>query len=367
MTTQELEIKFKGAVQTLLQYGISFASPRNDTYLVNIFCKMFNKTPIESIPFNWFPDKDLYEDDQGNQMVDWGEEAEINDSISNIETIKRIRSVLYPDNSLYVNAPGITALIIENGILFSDNVLTYLSLSDKFPEEFKKNLVYTREEPDNYMYYVIYTNQGYQCKRMDIKVPNETIEDCYNSDLPYDKIKEVLNSDDSGVIMFHGEPGTGKSFIIRRLAKEVDKNFLYFTSGILRDINNGSLIELLCNNRDSIVILEDCEDLLKDRGVNNNSLSTLLNISDGLLGDGLGIKFICTFNTNLKNIDPAILRKGRMKLKYEFKKLTSEKTYALGQKLGKNIPRGESLTLGDIYNYDDNNGQEKPKVSRIGF
>ena len=29
-------------------------------------------------------------------------------------------------------------------------------------------------------------------------------------------------------------------------------------------------------------------------------------------------KFICTFNTNIENVDKALLRKGRMKLKYEF-------------------------------------------------
>ena len=124
-------------------------------------------------------------------------------------------------------------------------------------------------------------------------------------------------------------------------------------------------MEVILGHKDSIIILEDCEDLLKNRGINNNSLSTLLNISDGLLGDGLSLKFICTFNTNLKDIDPTILRKGRTKLKYTFDKLSSDKAYLLGQKLGKNIPKGISLTLSEIYNYNEDTGMQER--NKLGF
>ena len=32
-------------------------------------------------------------------------------------------------------------------------------------------------------------------------------------------------------------------------------------------------------------------------------MSTILNLTDGLLGDGLKLKFICTFNTDINQID----------------------------------------------------------------
>ena len=55
-----------------------------------------------------------------------------------------------------------------------------------------------------------------------------------------------------------------------------------------------------------------------------------------------------------------------MKMKYEFKKLCAEKTYALGQELGKDIKKDESLTLADIFNYGIENGNKITK-KQIGF
>ena len=97
-------------------------------------------------------------------------------------------------------------------------------------------------------------------------------------------------------------------------------------------------------------------------------MSALLNLSDGILGDSLNLKFICTFNAQLRNIDDAVLRKGRLKLKYEFKALTPEKTQILAKKLGKEIPEGKSLPLCEIYNYGEDNGAKETTTKRpIGF
>jgi hypothetical protein len=86
-------------------------------------------------------------------------------------------------------------------------------------------------------------------------------------------------------------------------------------------------------------------------------------LSDGILGDGFGLHFICTINTDMNKIDDAIQRKGRLRINYEFRALTKEKTKALAEKLGKEIPDGVELTLGDIFNYDDvvEFGKKKPK------
>lgn len=67
------------------------------------------------------------------------------------------------------------------------------------------------------------------------------------------------------------------------------------------------------------IVIEDAEDLLVSRDTNHNSgISMLLNLTDGLLGQSLGIQVICTFNTHVSNIDRALLRKGRLIALYEF-------------------------------------------------
>jgi hypothetical protein len=94
----------------------------------------------------------------------------------------------------------------------------------------------------------------------------------------------------------------------------------------------------------------------------NTLLKTLLNLSDGILGDGLGLKFICTFNAEISKIDKAILRRGRLKYKYEFKDLTMEKTKKLCEKFGLPEP-SKPMPLCDIFNNEDNGADTGKRFS----
>jgi glucose-1-phosphate thymidylyltransferase short form len=79
------------------------------------------------------------------------------------------------------------------------------------------------------------------------------------------------------------------------------------------------------NNKNSVFVIEDAEELITSREeVRNSNLSMLLNLTDGLLGESLGIQIIATFNTDVKNIDKALLRKGRLSQIYAFKALSIE-------------------------------------------
>ena len=53
---------------------------------------------------------------------------------------------------------------------------------------------------------------------------------------------------------------------------------------------------------------EDAEDILKSREQGNlGGISFLLNLTHGILGEGLGIQVICTFNCHLSKVDQAAL------------------------------------------------------------
>ena len=95
---------------------------------------------------------------------------------------------------------------------------------------------------------------------------------------------------------------------------------------------------------------------------------TILNYSDGIIGDLIQCKFIFTFNTHLSKIDKALLRKGRMKLNHEFQKLKGEDLKKLLKKLGKSISQEDienGLTLAEIYNLDEEDYSNKER--KIGF
>ena len=73
------------------------------------------------------------------------------------------------------------------------------------------------------------------------------------------------------------------------------------------------------------------------------------------------IKFICTFNCDEKKIDQALMRKGRLSMHYEFKKLSLEKTKAI-------CPEAtEEMTLADAYNAEVENVVGRKKRVKIGF
>lgn len=72
------------------------------------------------------------------------------------------------------------------------------------------------------------------------------------------------------------------------------------------------------------------------------------------------VKFICTFNTSERNIDSALLREGRLRVMYEFKKLSLDKTRAF-------IPNAtEPMTLAKIFKAKKTFRQEM-KEKKVGY
>ena len=105
-------------------------------------------------------------------------------------------------------------------------------------------------------------------------------------------------------------------------------------------------------NKDSILIIEDAETIIKSRedsDLTTQAVANLLNLSDGLLGDSLHQPIIATFNCELSSIDPALLRKGRLIAQHEFSKLSVEKAQKLSDDLGFKTNIIEPMTLADIY------------------
>ena len=206
----------------------------------------------------------------------------------------------------------------------------------------------------------LYTNY-YDFKEVDID-----IEKNYNDDIPYDKMVDILNKEESAELMlFYGEPGTGKSTLIKKFISDMpDKDFIFMDGTLLAHVQQDRLMSYFMECQDAIFIFEDCEKILLNRDHNYNpTMSILLNLTDGIISDVLNIKIICTFNTALSNIDKALLRKGRLKLKYEFKKLSKEKA----QKLLPNENITQDMSLADIYNFKEENDFSKKKTTSIGF
>jgi len=196
------------------------------------------------------------------------------------------------------------------------------------------------------------------------------IKELYNDDFAEidSIIAASMSKKESGIMLLHGEPGTGKTTYIKHLiSKFKDKEFIFVQNDFVRDLLKPSFISFLLHNKNSVLIIEDAEKVVvsRDSGTDDSVVSTILQLTDGLFSDFLNIKIICTFNTELDRIDKALLRKGRMIAKYHFTPLTPEKTQALARKLGYEDVTG-SLTLADIFGYDKREFNNVAK-KRIGF
>jgi ATP-dependent 26S proteasome regulatory subunit len=87
----------------------------------------------------------------------------------------------------------------------------------------------------------------------------------------------------------------------------------------------------------------------RECATSNSAVANLLNLTDGLMADVLQLRIICTFNIDFTKIDSALLRKGRLKASYEFKKLETERANALAKKLGYEQEITSPMVLADVF------------------
>ena len=216
-----------------------------------------------------------------------------------------------------------------------------------------------------------YYNGDYYTDSANIRKVDINIDECYNDDfIPvYNTVVDFLKQPESGIVIFHGAAGTGKSSILRHLCNTYEGRYVIVPNSVAYRLGDPDLIDFITNNKDSIFILEDCEQLLIDRSDNafNSAISTILNMADGLLSDVVNIKLICTFNAAVENIDKALLRKGRCVAKYEFGKLTCDKVKFLNEKYELHLPEIKEMTLAEVFHAEKPDYTEVSKPKKIGF
>jgi energy-coupling factor transporter ATP-binding protein EcfA2 len=132
------------------------------------------------------------------------------------------------------------------------------------------------------------------------------------------------------LLLFHGEPGTGKSTALASLAHAwsdwasvhlvVDPEALLSTPKYLLDVVTGrSGVDAPWR----LVILEDSGELFAGdaRHVTGQALSRLLNVTDGMLAQGSKVLFAISTNEPLHSFHAAVARPGRCAASVEFQPL----------------------------------------------
>lgn len=218
---------------------------------------------------------------------------------------------------------------------------------------------------------IIMQPHGLENKKIDFAKPNLDLSGSYNDDFGafHQKMLHILQEDNrSGLHLLYGKPGTGKSTYIRFLCGQVKKEIVFLPGQMAQNLDNVQMTRYLMKNANCILVIEDAEELIVSRDSRRNSnLAMILNITDGILGESLGIQIIATFNTDVENIDPALRRKGRLKSAYEFRALPAEKANVLLREQNSEYIASEEMTLAEIHNITEEEQYKHPARKAVGF
>jgi hypothetical protein len=123
------------------------------------------------------------------------------------------------------------------------------------------------------------------------------------------------------LLLLYGPPGTGKTTALRALAREwrhwcqldfvLDPERLFAEPSYLTEVVVGRDDE--DERRWRLLLLEDCDELIRSdaKQSTGQALSRLLNLTDGILGQGRQILVAITSNEDIGRLHPAVIRPGR--------------------------------------------------------
>jgi hypothetical protein len=202
---------------------------------------------------------------------------------------------------------------------------------------------------------------------------------CYGEDILdwIASFSEKTQDRAGGLTILDGPPGTGKTSLITQMIRRLEKTHIFYSLPASQDgaLSSPELVPFWQKqnarhgDRVKVIVMEDAERLLWQRnGDNREAVSSLLNIADGLIGRMLRLHIVCSVNARMEDLDPAVLRPGRLMNHRRFDALSRENAERVARSRGCKFVTDdsrESYSLAEVLNP----GSDEPAVVKpsIGF
>ena len=172
------------------------------------------------------------------------------------------------------------------------------------------------------------------------------------------------------LIIMAGEPGTGKTYLVRSLLADIPKAaFVVVPSHMVKELGSPALLPALAGARHGgmdgpmALIIEDADKVLVNREAGDMSaISSLLNLGDGILGSVLDVRIIATTNAKVLEMDAATRRKGRLCAYVDVGPVDPEQAETIVQRLvpGSTKRPAKRVTLAEVYSHARDIGWKPP-------
>lgn len=200
------------------------------------------------------------------------------------------------------------------------------------------------------------------------------------------QLRELAKLDDPGrsgkLLLLHGEPGGGKTYAIRALSWEwrhwCDFHYIADPDALLGTDGAGYMIHIVTSDAESrgglagrdrwrCLVFEDTGELVTAdaRERTGQGLSRLLNVVDGLIGQGINILVAISTNEPLSKLHPAMARPGRCLAEIEFGRFGVAEANAWLERSGCGEKVSHAASLAELYSIAA--GEEPEIHDEFGF
>ena len=278
------------------------------------------------------------------------------------------------------------------------------TLSEKFRE---LEILFEQKQPEGRVFVLVPCSGGLTTRSIGMGAVPLIIEN-YTKDVVkgYNSVVKDINSLDplGRLCIFDGPPGTGKTYLIRALLSSLpDTKFLLLPSNMADSLTGPELLQALiaesesmnaanpCSNKyepspsftnepskkTMVLVIEDADKCLSKRQADNvSAISAILNLSDGIIGNLLDLRIVCTTNAEIEEIDEALMRPGRLSARIGVDLLDIEQAKAIYSRVGGTSEQEwdkKFYSLADIYAMakgkviEEGFGQVTKRKNKVGF